>query len=64
MTPVRVHESPSRVAVTAEYSVGHYTSRLTAIDHLLGDGDFAAARLARTVADRETVDPLGAPYAV
>ncbi|NEK84996.1 acyl-CoA dehydrogenase [Blastococcus saxobsidens] len=52
------------IGVTAEYSVGHYTSRLTAIDHLLGDGDFAAARLARTVADRETVDPLGAPYAV
>ncbi|RZU31981.1 acyl-CoA dehydrogenase family protein [Blastococcus saxobsidens] len=52
------------IGVTAEYSVGHYTSRLTAIDHLLGDGDFAAARLARTVADQETVDPLGAPYAV
>ncbi|MGY1915396.1 acyl-CoA dehydrogenase family protein [Blastococcus sp. SYSU DS0973] len=52
------------IGVTAEYSVGHYTSRLTAIDHLLGDGDFAAARLARTVADRPTVDPLGAPYAV
>jgi alkylation response protein AidB-like acyl-CoA dehydrogenase len=52
------------IGVTAEYSVGHYTSRLTAIDHLLGDGDFAVARLARTVADRETVDPLGAPYAV
>ncbi|WP_346618762.1 acyl-CoA dehydrogenase family protein [Blastococcus montanus] len=50
------------IGVTAEYSVGHYTSRLTAIDHLLGDGDFAAARLARTVADQETVDPLGAPY--
>jgi alkylation response protein AidB-like acyl-CoA dehydrogenase len=26
------------IGVTAEYSVGHYTSRLTAIDHLLGDG--------------------------
>ncbi|TYP90344.1 acyl-CoA dehydrogenase family protein [Blastococcus xanthinilyticus] len=51
------------IGVTAEYSVGHYTSRLTAIDHLLGDGDFAAARLARTVADRATVDPMGAPYA-
>ncbi|MGY1724429.1 acyl-CoA dehydrogenase family protein [Blastococcus sp. SYSU DS0533] len=52
------------IGVTAEYSVGHYTSRLTAIDHLLGDGDFAAARLARTVGERATVDPLGAPYAV
>ncbi|MCF6508968.1 acyl-CoA dehydrogenase [Blastococcus sp. MG754426] len=52
------------IGVTAEYSVGHYTSRLTAIDHLLGDGDFAVARLARTVGEQATVDPLGAPYAV
>jgi alkylation response protein AidB-like acyl-CoA dehydrogenase len=51
------------IGVTAEYSVGHYTSRLTAIDHLLGDGDWAAARLAENVASYETVDPLGAPYA-
>jgi len=51
------------IGVTAEYSVGHYTSRLTAIDHLLGDGDWAAARLAEKVASYETVDPLGAPYA-
>lgn len=51
------------IGVTAEYSVGHYTSRLTAIDHLLGDGDWALARLAATVTDHETVDPLGAPYA-
>jgi alkylation response protein AidB-like acyl-CoA dehydrogenase len=51
------------IGVTAEYSVGHYTSRLTAIDHLLGDGDWAAARLAENVGSYETVDPLGAPYA-
>jgi alkylation response protein AidB-like acyl-CoA dehydrogenase len=51
------------IGVTAEYSVGHYTSRLTAIDHLLGDGDWAAARLAENVAGYPTVDPLGAPYA-
>src|SRR3954467_14447899 len=51
------------IGMTAEYSVGHFTSRLTAIDHLLGDGDWALARLAGTVADHETVDPLGAPYA-
>jgi alkylation response protein AidB-like acyl-CoA dehydrogenase len=51
------------IGVTAEYSIGHYTSRLTAIDHLLGDGDWAADRLARTVADHPTVDPIGAPYA-
>ena len=49
--------------MTAEYSVGHYTSRLTAIDHLLGDGDFAADRLAANVGSYPTVDPLGAPYA-
>jgi alkylation response protein AidB-like acyl-CoA dehydrogenase len=51
------------IGVTAEYSVGHYTSRLTAIDHLLGDGDWAVARLAEKVGSYETVDPLGAPYA-
>jgi alkylation response protein AidB-like acyl-CoA dehydrogenase len=50
------------IGVTAEYSVGHCTSRLTAIDHLLGDGDWAADRLARTALQHETVDPLGAPY--
>ena len=49
--------------MTAEYKVGHYTSRLTAIDHLLGDGDFAADRLAANVGSYPTVDPLGAPYA-
>ena len=51
------------IGVTAEYKVGHYTSRLTAIDHLLGDGDWALDRLAGRVDDHETVDPLGAPYA-
>jgi hypothetical protein len=50
------------IGVTAEYSIGHYTSRLTAIDHLLGDGDFAADRLAAGVDAYPTVDPLGAPY--
>ena len=51
------------IGVTAEYSVGHYASRLTAIDHLLGDGDWALARLAADVDRYPTVDPLGAPYA-
>ncbi len=51
------------IGVTAEYSVGHYTSRLVAIDHLLGDGDWALSRLSASVDERETVDPLGAPYA-
>ena len=26
------------IGMTAEYAVGHLTARLTAIDHLLGDG--------------------------
>jgi alkylation response protein AidB-like acyl-CoA dehydrogenase len=51
------------IGVTAEYSIGHYTSRLTAIDHLLGDGDWALARLAGKVTTYPTVDPLGAPFA-
>ncbi|WP_369138529.1 acyl-CoA dehydrogenase family protein [Modestobacter versicolor] len=46
------------IGVTAEYKVGHYTSRLTAIDHLLGDGDWALARLAGSVDAHEAVDPL------
>ena len=46
------------IGVTAEYSVGHYTSRLTALDHLLGDGDWALSRLAGSVDQHETVDPL------
>jgi alkylation response protein AidB-like acyl-CoA dehydrogenase len=50
------------IGMTAEYKVGHYTSRLTVIDHLLGDGDWALGRLAAGVAGYETVDPLGAPY--
>ena len=50
------------IGVTAEYTVGHHTSRLTAIDHVLGDGDWALSRLAQDVDGHETVDPLGAPY--
>jgi alkylation response protein AidB-like acyl-CoA dehydrogenase len=51
------------IGVTAEYKIGHYTARLTAIDHVLGDGDWALARLAAGVDAYPTVDPLGAPYA-
>ncbi len=50
------------IGVTAEYSAGHRLSRLVAIDHLLGDGDWALARLAGEVGEHETVDPLGAPF--
>ena len=46
------------IGVTAEYKVGHYTSRLTAIDHQLGDGDWALARLAAVVTGHETVEAL------
>ena len=49
------------IGVTAEYSVGHYTSRLTAIDHLLGDGDWAAARLAANVVELRDGRPPGRP---
>lgn len=47
------------IGMTAEYSVGHYTSRLTAIDHTLGDGSEHLARLASTVTDHGVVDPIG-----
>lgn len=46
------------IAMTAEYSVGSYTSHLTALDHLLGDGRFHLASLAKAVGDHEEVDPL------
>ncbi|CAN5540349.1 acyl-CoA dehydrogenase family protein [soil metagenome] len=46
------------IAMTAEYSVGSYTSHLTALDHLLGDGQFHLSALAATVADHAEVDPL------
>ena len=47
------------IGVTAEYSVGHYTSRLTAIDHTLGDGSEHLATLAASVGDHGVVDPIG-----
>lgn len=50
------------IGVTAEYSVGHRLSRLTAIDHRLGDGDWALAQLAERVDGHETLDPLGVPF--
>lgn len=46
------------IGMTAEYSVGHYTARLTAIDHLLGDGRHHMAELAKTVGDHGVVEPL------
>ena len=46
------------IGMTAEYSVGHYLSRLTAIDHTLGDGNHHLGLLASTLADHDVVDAL------
>jgi len=46
------------IGMTAEYSVGHYTSRLTAIDHALGDGRHHLTALSRTIDDHEAIEPL------
>lgn len=46
------------IAMTAEYSVGSYTSHLTALDHLLGDGQFHLSALAGAVGNHDEVDPL------
>jgi hypothetical protein len=44
--------------MTAEYSVGSYTSHLTALDHMFGDGQLHLTSLARSVGDHDEVDPL------
>jgi alkylation response protein AidB-like acyl-CoA dehydrogenase len=46
------------IGMTAEYSVGHYMSRLTAIDHALGDGRHHLNRLVSTLEGHTVVDPL------
>ena len=46
------------IGMTAEYSIGSYTSHLTALDHLLGDGDFHLARLSADVGTYDEVDPI------
>ena len=46
------------IAMTAEYSVGSYTSHLTALDHLLGDGQFHLSALSAVVGDHVEVEPL------
>ncbi len=46
------------IGVSAEYSVGHRLSRLTALEHQLGDHRLHLARLAATVADHGELDPL------
>jgi alkylation response protein AidB-like acyl-CoA dehydrogenase len=46
------------IGMTAEYSIGSYTSRLTALDHLFGDGDHHLRSLAGAVRGYDEVDPL------
>lgn len=46
------------IGLTAEYSIGHYTSRLTALEHLLGDAGFQLNALTHTLADHDLLDPL------
>ena len=49
---------PGGIGMTAEYSVGHYMSRLTAIDHWLGDGQEHLRALADTLDDHTVLNPL------
>jgi len=46
------------IGMTAEYSVGHYMSRLTAIDHWLGDGTEHLRTLADSLDDHTELNPL------
>lgn len=46
------------IGMTAEYLVGNITAHLTALDHLLGDGDHHLARLGAGVDRYEGLDPL------
>ena len=46
------------IGMTAEYSVGHYMSRLTAIDHWLGDGTQHLRTLADSLGDHTVLNPL------
>jgi alkylation response protein AidB-like acyl-CoA dehydrogenase len=48
------------IGMTAEYAVGHYTSRLTAINHWLGDARQQVAALSSGLSDHTVLDPLDA----
>jgi alkylation response protein AidB-like acyl-CoA dehydrogenase len=48
------------IGMTAEYAVGHYTSRLTAINHWLGDAGDQVAALSGGLTDHTVLDPLEA----
>ena len=47
------------IGMTAEYPVGHYVSRLTAIEHTLGSTEDHLRVLAGAVAEHERVDVTG-----
>jgi alkylation response protein AidB-like acyl-CoA dehydrogenase len=46
------------IGMTAEYVVGNVAAHLTALDHLLGDGQHHLTRLMAQVEDHEALDPL------
>ena len=46
------------IGMTAEYAVGHLTTRLTVIDHLLGDAREQTRHLAESLTDHGVVEPL------
>lgn len=46
------------IAMTAEYSVGSYTARLSVLDHLLGDAGHQLGVLSGRVDDHGRLDPL------
>ncbi|EFQ84440.1 acyl-CoA dehydrogenase, C-terminal domain protein [Aeromicrobium marinum DSM 15272] len=46
------------IAMTDEYAAGHYTSRLTAIEHTFGDRAWHLARLTETIDDHDVLDLL------
>jgi alkylation response protein AidB-like acyl-CoA dehydrogenase len=47
------------IGMTAEYAVGHYTSRLTAITHWLCDPREQVSALSAALTDHDVLDPLG-----
>jgi alkylation response protein AidB-like acyl-CoA dehydrogenase len=46
------------IGMTAEYAVGHYTARLTALNHWLGAADEQLTRLSGGLTDHGVLDPL------
>jgi alkylation response protein AidB-like acyl-CoA dehydrogenase len=46
------------IGMTAEYAVGHYTARLTALNHWLGDADEQLRHLSTGLTDHGVLDPL------